>query len=212
MLQTRLPTTVQAPAIASGDATPGPAALYQALRAQRRELTDQLNELESARQSLTMQLQRAPGGVQRQGLETRVMDLDARISSVDKAIAASQTEMSKVAGIPGAVVEQPEFIRQGPPEEVFVLGTVFMLVVLLPLSIAFARRIWKRGATAVASMPRELMDRLGRIEQASEVTALEVERIGEGQRFLTRLLTEKEGARLGNPESARLLPDQPVTR
>ena len=146
MLQPQLPTTVQAPAIASGDATPGPAALYQALRVQRRELTQQLDELESARQSLTMQLQRAPAGVQRQGLETRVMDLDARISSIDKAIAASQTEMSKVAGIPGAVVEEPEFIRQGPPEEMFILGTVFMLVVLLPLSIAFARRIWKRGA------------------------------------------------------------------
>jgi len=211
MKQPQLPSTVQAPAIASGEAR-DPAALYKALRAQRHELTQQLDELETARQSLTIQLQRAPAGIQRQGLETRVMDLDARISSVDKAIAASQTEMSKVAGIPGAVVEEPEFIRQGPPEEVVILGTVFMLVVLLPLSIAFARRIWKRGATAVSSMPRELTDRLGRIEQASEVTALEVERIGEGQRSLTRLLTEKESARLGNAESQRLLPDQSVTR
>ena len=211
MKQPQLPSTVQAPAIASGEAR-DPAALYKALRAQRRELTQQLDELETARQSLTMQLQRAPAGIQRQGLETRVMDLDARISAVDKAIAASQTEMSNVAGIPGAVVEEPREIRQGPPEEAFVLGTVFMLVVLLPLSIAFARRIWKRGATAVSSMPRELMDRLGRIEQASEVTALEVERIGEGQRFLTRLLTEKESVRLGNAESQRVLPDQSATR
>jgi len=211
MKQPQLPSTVQAPAIASGEAR-DPAALYKALRAQRHELTQQLDELETARQSLTIQLQRALAGIQRQGLETRVMDLDARISAVDKAIAASQTAMSNVAGIPGAVVEEPREIRQGPPEEVFILGTVFMLVVLLPLSIAFARRIWKRGATAVSSMPRELTDRLGRIEQASEVTALEVERIGEGQRFLTRLLTEKESARLGNAESQRLLPDQSVTR
>ncbi|HXG71430.1 MAG TPA: hypothetical protein VNJ04_12565 [Gemmatimonadaceae bacterium] len=189
-----------------------PAALYQALRAQRRELTQQLDELETARQSLTMQLQRAPTGIQRQGLETPVMDLDARISAVDKAIAGSQVEMSKVAGIPGAVVEEPREIPQGPPEGVFILGTVFMLVVLLPLSIAYARRIWKRGAVAVSSIPRELMDRLGRIEQASEVTALEVERIGEGQRFLTRLLTERENVRVGNAESHRLLPEQPGTR
>jgi len=146
MQQRQLPSTVQAPAIASGEMARDPAALYKALRAQRHELTQQLDELESARQSLTMQLQRAPAGIQRQGLETRVMDLDARISAVDKVIAESQTEMSKVAGIPGAVVEEPEFIRQGPPEEMFILGTVFMLVVLLPLSIAFARRIWKRGA------------------------------------------------------------------
>jgi hypothetical protein len=33
------------------------------------------------------------------------------------------------------------------------------------------------------------------MEQAMEATAVEVERIGEGQRFLTRLFTEGEGAR-----------------
>jgi hypothetical protein len=33
------------------------------------------------------------------------------------------------------------------------------------------------------------------MEQAVEATAVEVERIGEGQRFLTRLFTEGEGAR-----------------
>ncbi len=210
MQQTQSSRAAQAPAIANPDMAPSPAALYQALRAQRRELTQQLDELEDARQSLTQQLQRAPSGVQRQGLETRVMDLDARISAVDKAIAVSQMEMSKVAGIPGAVVEEPREIRQeGPPAEVFLLGAIF---VLLPLSIAYARRIWKRGAVAVSSMPRELIDRLGRIEQASDATALEVERIGEGQRFLTRLLTEKENVRVGNAESQRLLPEQPATR
>jgi hypothetical protein len=34
------------------------------------------------------------------------------------------------------------------------------------------------------------------MEQAVEATAEEVERIGEGQRFLTRLFTEGEGARV----------------
>jgi hypothetical protein len=34
------------------------------------------------------------------------------------------------------------------------------------------------------------------MEQALEATAEEVERIGEGQRFLTRLFTEGEGARV----------------
>jgi hypothetical protein len=34
------------------------------------------------------------------------------------------------------------------------------------------------------------------MEQAVEATAVEVERIGEGQRFLTRLFTEGEGARV----------------
>ncbi len=67
---------------------------------------------------------------------------------------------------------------------------IFMMVVLLPISIAFARRIWRRTGQVIATFPKEIAERLGRLEQAAEATALEVERIGEGQRFLTRLFTE----------------------
>jgi hypothetical protein len=45
------------------------------------------------------------------------------------------------------------------------------------------------------------------MEQALEATAVEVERIGEGQRFLTRLFTEGEGARAIGTGSA-----QPIER
>ena len=40
----------------------------------------------------------------------------------------------------------------------------------------------------------ELAERLTRIETAVDSTALEVERISEGQRFTTRLLAERNGA------------------
>jgi len=38
----------------------------------------------------------------------------------------------------------------------------------------------------------ELMSRLARVEQIVESTAIEIERISEGQRFTTRLLSEKK--------------------
>jgi hypothetical protein len=38
----------------------------------------------------------------------------------------------------------------------------------------------------------ELMARIARVEQIVEATAVEVERISEGQRFTTRLLSEKK--------------------
>lgn len=41
------------------------------------------------------------------------------------------------------------------------------------------------------ALSAELEQRLGRIEYAVESTAVEVERIGEAQRFLTRRLTER---------------------
>jgi len=40
----------------------------------------------------------------------------------------------------------------------------------------------------------EVAERLNRIETAVDSTALEVERIAEGQRFTTRLLAERSGA------------------
>ena len=111
-------------------------------------------------------------------------------------IAGNAAQVAQAAAIPGAVIQQPPTIIQGPPEEAYVLGGIFMLIVFLPLSVAFARRIWRRSAAVVTAFPRELADRLSRMEQAVEATAVEVERIGEGQRFLTRLFTEGEGARV----------------
>ena len=113
-------------------------------------------------------------------------DIDSRITSVDHLLASNATDIAKAAAIPGAVVEPPRVVENGPPEEAWVLGGMFMVIVLLPLSIAWARRIWRRSAAAVASFPREIGDRLLRMEQALEATSVEVERIGEGQRFLTR--------------------------
>lgn len=48
-----------------------------------------------------------------------------------------------------------------------------------------------RGARVVMTLPQELMDRLTRLDQAVDSIALEVERIGEGQRFVTRLRGER---------------------
>jgi hypothetical protein len=122
-------------------------------------------------------------------------DVSSRITAVDGMLASNAAQIAQAAGIPGAVVEPPRFVRQGPPEEAYIVGTIFIFVFFLPLSIAFARRIWRRSATVVTSFPREITERLSRMEQAVEATAVEVERIGEGQRFLTRLFTEGEGAR-----------------
>jgi hypothetical protein len=43
-----------------------------------------------------------------------------------------------------------------------------------------------------AGMNPELITRLARVEQIVEATAIEVERISEGQRFTSRLLSEKK--------------------
>jgi hypothetical protein len=44
-------------------------------------------------------------------------------------------------------------------------------------------------------MPPELTDRLNRLEQAVDAVAVELERVGEGQRYVTRVFTEQQGQR-----------------
>jgi hypothetical protein len=67
---------------------------------------------------------------------------------------------------------------------------MFIVIVMLPLSIAYARRVWKRGSAAVMAFPQELTERLNRLDQSVDSIAIEVERIGEGQRFVTRVLAD----------------------
>jgi hypothetical protein len=187
-----------APVVAGGARSAASAsAIYEGLRAQRNELNGQLEGLQSTRREITSQLEDiAAGSADRAPLEARLKDIDARTSAVDQMIAGNAAQIAQAAAIPGAVVERPPIIEQGPPEEAYVLGGIFMLIVLMPLSIALARRVWRRSAAVVTAFPRELADRLSRMEHAVEATAEEVERIGEGQRFLTRLFTEGEGSRV----------------
>ena len=59
---------------------------------------------------------------------------------------------------------------------------------------AYLRRMRRKDSYVPA--PRYDDDRLARIEQAVDVIAIEVERIAESQRFLTRLQTERSDERV----------------
>jgi len=71
-------------------------------------------------------------------------------------------------------------------------ATVVAIVLGVPLVRAHIKRA-DRAASLPASDPRN-EERLARIEAAVEAVAIEVERISEGQRFVTKLLAERTGA------------------
>jgi len=70
--------------------------------------------------------------------------------------------------------------------------TLAIIIIGLPLARAFARRMDRRGGTAQIS--NEVSSQLAHLNQAVDAIALEVERISEGQRFTTRLLSEQRDA------------------
>ena len=64
---------------------------------------------------------------------------------------------------------------------------VIVLVIGIPLVRALARR-WDRESLE-PKVPAEVQARLERIEHSIDAMAIEMERISEGQRFVTKLLS-----------------------
>jgi hypothetical protein len=79
--------------------------------------------------------------------------------------------------------------------------TGVVMVLGIPLVIVQARKLWMRDSGQQPASP-ETDHRLERIEQAIDAMAVEVERISEGQRFMTRLLSERQD-RVGLPAGQR---------
>ncbi len=192
----------QAPAVAPNVSeitrSAGAADVYTAARNQRKELRSQLETLEERRSDLTNQLNNDESSeAVRAGLTQRLTDVDARIGATDAQLAQADAAVATAAAVPGAIVEPPPYVRNGPPEELIAIPIVFTLAVLMPIAIAYARRIWKKGATVIAPVPREVQDKLDALSEAVESIGLEVERIGEGQRFITRVMSDPTARSLG---------------
>lgn len=182
-----------------------PGAIYRALVSQRDILGDQLSDVQRLRENLVDQLSE-PGQTPatKASIEARIANADARIADLDQQIAQSDASVASAAAIPGATTRPPQPPRDGPPEEVFVLGALFMFIVILPMSIAFARRVWRKSARTEVRLPPEMSDRMESLERGMEAIAIEVERIGEGQRFVTQTLTQRGvGAGAAEPVAVR---------
>ena len=196
------------PATPTPPADPGLSRAAQCLAAQDglrgaeaavRALEGQISDLQSQRTSIANRLREgdAAKGPDLEGLEARIALLDKQLLDLytQKATAdANVVRASTVAcAVPPPVPRPP---RSGPPEEVFMLGGMFIFFVMFPMAIAYSRRIWRR-AGQVMKIPAELTDRLTQIEHSVESVAIEVERVGEGQRFVTNLLIDGGPQMLG---------------
>lgn len=176
-----------------------------------RILQAQLQGLQQRREEIAGQLRNPMvDGADEAGLERQLEGLDARILGLEEQIANVEAD---VAGVPRTVATTappPVFEgRQGPPDEVFAIPIVFTIFVLFPIALAFARRIWKRtpaGAPVAGAVPPAWMqERFARLEQSVDAIAVEVERVSEGQRFLTKVFAEP-----GNRQALGQGPAQPV--
>jgi hypothetical protein len=195
------PAQLAAPTVESGLITtvPQTVAEVQALRAQRSELSSQLTSAVRRREGLAGDLD-GTSGANRAGIESRITLLDQRILQIERDISTTGQLISRA---PGQYLQGdpspsgPTFMRV----DMTAILTVFTIFVLMPLAVSYARNLWRRGSMPKVDdqLARENSSRLERLETAVDSIAIEMERVSEGQRFVTKLLSETRA-----PEKVRI--------
>ena len=92
---------------------------------------------------------------------------------------------------------EPSILKFAQMAGIFVTMCAALAVVMLAFNVAI--RLVRRVASQLPA-PRFDDQRLARLEQAVDAIAIEVERLSESQRFISKLLGER------SQESSRLLP------
>ncbi len=108
---------------------------------------------------------------------------DGKTVTIDN---ASPEAAATALGIP--LPSQQRDIDPGP----YIIGGIAIMsaAIILIVGLTYRFKLKMRGS-APAALPNDVAERLARMEVGIESVAVEVERISEGQRFTTRLLSDR---------------------
>jgi hypothetical protein len=186
-------------------AAPRTARDINALEARRDELAKQLKSVDGRRSKLLSELRNTGDPTATKGLQDRLALLDARQLQVESDLQQTGQALSSVsAGLIASTSDpsMPFGLNSGQTMTLSVLSIIF---VLFPLAVGVGRAIFRRS-NKPAIPPQVLTEtaqRLERLESSVDAIAIEIERISEGQRFVTKLLSDGQAApKLGSGERA----------
>ena len=171
-------------------------AQLEALKARREELSNQLQSVDGRRSKMLSQLRATDDPTAIKGLQDRLALLDARQLQLESDLAQTGQQLSNGAGLIAGTATAPAFFAGWGSGQTLALSIVTVVCVLGPLAVGFARTMSRRAGRPAPPPPifNEMAERLERVEGAVETIALEIERISEGQRFVTKLLSESQPA------------------
>lgn len=212
-----LSASAQAARVAQGEAPQTPSAITGASTVQEAEglrmrlslLRDELQDAASRRRTIASQL-RSTDSKAVPGLERRMSELDDRIIALEREItttglrltSTSPEILSQAAQVSSSDID-PNVLANNIVDEIVPIVAIISIFVLAPIGLAISRLIWKRAsAPRRAPVDTGTQQRLEGLQQSVDTIAIEVERISEGQRFVTRLLSDRERSLLG-AEGAR---------
>lgn len=181
-----------AKATAQPVAVPKTSAQIEQLITRRQELSSQLANVTERRRRVASDLTNTGEVAARTGLQQRLQVMDNRIIQLESDLAATSTAIASAPTALAGSSEAPGFRQPDNFEDGLVIGWLTSGLPLLIILFVMRRRWKRRSLPASAPIPAGDL-RIERIESAIEAVAIEVERVSEGQRFVTKLLSEAPG-------------------
>ncbi|MEO8576078.1 MAG: hypothetical protein ABI556_05230, partial [Gemmatimonadales bacterium] len=160
----------------------------------RNELSSQLSNVNERRQALASDINASTEGPAKTGLEDRIKVLDNRIVQIENDLATTGRQLALVPAdlvafaerdanrLPSSGSEWDEGMAAGAVTMAFFVAAIY--------GIQRFRNRKKKKRPAQAELASDSTDRLERLERGMEAIAIEIERVSEGQRFVTKLLSE----------------------
>jgi hypothetical protein len=169
---------------------------YAQLRTRQSELQDQRQGLANRRAAVARDYERA-SGANKEGIAARLAVMDRSLAQFESDLSAVGLAMvpTRTTEVPYLPPINPRSQRRAGPEMFLMSVAVFLATMLIavPAAVRRAKRRWLRESSAAGTGSIGVgNDRLDRIEQAVDTIAVEIERVSENQRFMTRLMTETQ--------------------
>jgi hypothetical protein len=200
--QTRVRVIQQTPAPPAPPPIPEGQHEFHALVNKRSELAAQLEALTERREEVADQLHGAEP-LARAGLLGRLSALDERIAQVEREILQADDAIASAAAT-GMVIQEPAEQTETQPaqwdlstfEERAAMLMVGEALIFILLGLVLYKLGWARAKSKFSSsQPNET--RMDQLQNSVDAIAVEVERISEGQRYVSRMLNEGAPADVG---------------